>query len=164
MVLEPLASLIRRWAPSTGIHPTPLSGLTLLYATDPSEPLASVYKPSICVVAQGAKTATLGDQTYRYDPGHYLVTTVHLPLVGRIVEASPERPFLSLKLSFDADLVLSVLASVPRRDRTEVSRGVGVSSTTAPLVDALVRLLGLFDKPDDLAALGARRTCGRRIS
>lgn len=153
--LQHLALLIRRHAPASGTHRTAVPSLSLMHATHLSEPLESVYKPSICVVAQGAKMATLADETYRYDPSTYLVTSVELPIMGRIVEASPEIPYLSLKLSFDADVILEIVektnrpASVP----VEAGRGITVNQTSPALLEAIVRLMQLLDAPEDIPVL-----------
>lgn len=153
--LQQLALLIRRHAPSAGIHQTAVPSLSLMHAVQLSEPLESVYKPSICVVAQGAKTATLVDQTYRYDPSTYLVTSVELPIIGRIVEASSDTPYLSLKLGFDADMILDMLKSTnrPVSTPTDASLGVALNRTSPALLEALVRLLQLLDEPEDIPIL-----------
>ncbi|OXM83902.1 AraC family transcriptional regulator [Paenibacillus rigui] len=153
--LQQLARLIRRHAPSSGTHRTPVPSLALMHATHCSEPMESVYKPSICVVAQGAKTATLADETYRYDPSTYLVTSVELPILGRIIEASPEIPYLSLKLSFDADVILDIVKETNRSDSVpaEACRGITVNRTSFPLLEAIVRLLELLHTPEDVPVL-----------
>ncbi|MDF2837266.1 MAG: AraC family transcriptional regulator, partial [Paenibacillus sp.] len=73
-LLNQLTDLISRHAPSAGTHRTIVPALSLLHAADLSEPLESVYKPSICIVAQGGKASTLAHETYRYDPSTYVVT------------------------------------------------------------------------------------------
>ncbi|MFM9277554.1 AraC family transcriptional regulator [Paenibacillus jiagnxiensis] len=150
--LQQLALLISRHAPSNGTHQTAVPSLKLMYAAQPSEPMESVYKPSICVVAQGAKMALLADETYRYDPSSYLVTSVELPIIGRIIEASPEIPYLSLKLSFDADVILDIVKEMndPELIPGEASRGITVSRTSPELIEALVRLMQLLDAPQDI--------------
>lgn len=64
-------------------------------------------EPAFCVIAQGTKEIQIGDEVLRYDPGHYLITTVGLPAFGRIVEASKDRPYLGLRLYLDPALVTS---------------------------------------------------------
>lgn len=153
--LRQLAQLISRHAPADGTHRTAVPSLTLMHATQLSEPLESVYKPSICVVAQGAKTAALADDIYRYDPSTYLVTSVELPIIGRIVEASPEVPYLSLKLSFDADVILETVQKMnrPARLPAEAGRGITVNRMSPALLEAIVRLAQLLDEPDDIPVL-----------
>ncbi|MFB9277824.1 AraC family transcriptional regulator [Cohnella cellulosilytica] len=149
--LRQLADLIDRHAPSNGTHPTAIPGLSLLRAIDSTLRLDSVYKPSICVVAQGTKTATAAGETYRYDPSTYLVTGVELPVFGSIVEASPDVPYLSLKLGFETDLVLEVAkhADTPLVDASPTS-GIAVNRTSADLLEALVRLMRLLDAPGEI--------------
>ncbi|WP_400163518.1 AraC family transcriptional regulator [Brevibacillus sp. TJ4] len=153
--LQQLARLICRHAPSDGTHPTPVPSLMLMHATHLSEPMESVYKPSICVVAQGAKTATLADKTYRYDPSTYLVTSVELPISGKIIEASPEQPYLSLKLSFDADVILDIVKEMDRPDlpHEDAPLGITVNRTSPELLDAILRLMKLLEEPQDIPIL-----------
>ncbi|MFD2329533.1 AraC family transcriptional regulator N-terminal domain-containing protein [Cohnella sp. GCM10020058] len=150
-----LANAIQRHAPRSGTHRTAIPDLTLLHAVRTSEPLESVYKPSICIVAQGAKTAALADGTYTYDPMTYLVTSVELPIFGKIVEASPEIPYLSLKLCFDADVILDVAGEIrpPELVSSEPVRGITVSRMSPALLEAACRLVELLDAPKDVPAL-----------
>lgn len=152
--LQQMKLLISRHAPSGGIYQTAVPSLSLMRAVRLSEPLESVYKPSICVVAQGAKIAALADETYRYDPASYLVTSVELPILGRIIEASPEVPYLSLKLGFDPDVILDIVSETNRTDSVPgEERGITVNRTSPALLEAIVRLLELLDSPDDIPVL-----------
>lgn len=153
--LQQLAILIRRHAPNTGTYQTAIPNLSVMHATQLSEPLESVYQPSICVVAQGAKTATLAGETYRYDSSTYLVTSVELPIMGRIVEASAEIPYLSLKLSFDAASILEIVEKVNPRasEGSETGRGITVNQTSSTLLEVIIRLMQLLDAPEDIPVL-----------
>lgn len=153
--LQQLALLIRRHAPNSGTHRTAVPNLSLMHATHLSEPLESVYQPSICVVAQGVKTATLARETYRYDPSTYLVTSVELPIIGKIVEASPETPFLGLKLSFDTGSILENVEKMnwPASVSAETGRGIALSQTSPALLEVIVRLMQLLDTPEDIPVL-----------
>src|SRR5215211_2660526 len=73
---------------------TPLPGLLLRRASAPTELGHGMSYPSFCVIAQGAKEILLGEERYRYDPAHYLITTAALPTATRVTEASEERPYL----------------------------------------------------------------------
>src|SRR6185503_11346017 len=81
----------------------------LARSSRPTEPIHSLYQPAFCGVAQGRKQALLGEEVFRYDPGHYLIYTVDLPLTFRVEEASKERPYLGLRLNLDSSLVASVV-------------------------------------------------------
>ncbi len=129
----------------------PIEDLYLFRASTPGEPIHSVYKPSLCVVAQGSKEFFLHDERYVYDPDNYLLVTAELPLVGQVLDASNEEPYLSLLLNLDPTLVGSVIAEIgditPQND--ENLRAINVSSLDADLLDAVLRLVRLLDKPSE---------------
>jgi AraC-like DNA-binding protein len=133
----------------------PLNGLYLFRASSPTELLHSVYTPAFCVIAQGSKEVFLGEERYQYDPAHYLLTTVELPVVSQIREASKEQPYLSFRLQLDPALVGSVLveADLPSpRGEGEV-KAIDVSPLDASLLDAVVRLIRLLESPTDARVL-----------
>lgn len=131
----------------------PWKGLLLVRASAPRGPLHSIYDPVLCVVAQGSKEVFLGQERYLYDPAHYLLVTAGLPLVGHIREASPARPYLSLRLTLDPALVGEVAVAAGHAagelhppNRPDV-RAIHVSQLDAELLDAVVRLVRLVDRP-----------------
>ncbi len=133
----------------------PLPGLHLYRHSFPLEQVYNVVEPSLCVVAQGSKEFLLGESRYRYDPFHYLLVTVDLPYVGQVLEASKERPFLSLRLDLAPTLVGEVLVEVGHaslRDHADV-RAISVSPVDGHLLDAMVRVARLLDAPDEALVL-----------
>src|ERR687894_282280 len=84
-------------------------GLRLLRASSPSPKDHGVSSPAFCMIAQGSKEVLLGDDRYRYDADHYLVTAAALPTATRVTEASEERPYLGVVLGLDPALVGSVM-------------------------------------------------------
>src|SRR5215467_5249283 len=129
----------------------PLQGLYLHRHSVPMAQVHSVIEPSLCVIAQGSKEYFLGERRYRYDPFHYLLVTVELPHVSRVLEASRERPYLSLRLSLVPTLVGEVMVEAGHpspRDHTD-ARAIDVSLLDANLLDAFVRLMRLLDTPDE---------------
>ena len=133
----------------------PLQGLHLYRHSLPLEQVYSVVEPSLCVVAQGSKEFLLGESRYRYDPLHYLLVTVDLPNVGQVLEASQERPFLSLRLELAPALVSSVMLEAGHSSPpgpAEV-RAISVSPLDTNLLDAVVRLTRLLDALDEAPVL-----------
>ena len=127
----------------------PLKGLHLRRSSSPTECVHGVSDMSFCVTAQGSKEIFLGDHRYQYDPAHYLLTTVELPIASQIIEASRERPYLSLRLVLDSTLVSSVMVEAGHfssRSHADVS-AITVSPLDASLLDAVVRLIRLLDAP-----------------
>lgn len=133
----------------------PLNGLHLNRSASPSECLHSVSIPAFCVIAQGRKEVLLGTDRYQYDPMHYLLATVGLPIVSQILEASPAQPYLSLRLDLDPTLVSSVMveASYPSPPRGADVKAIDVSPLDTLLLDAVVRLVRLLDSPAEAPVL-----------
>jgi len=137
------------------LHTTAVPGLSLFRRHAPTEPLTGMYEPSVCLVAQGAKRVQLGDEIYVYDAQHYLLTSVHLPTVVQIIEASQERPYLGLRLKFDLHEVSQLMAdsNLPPPRSQESSRGMATGEVTLPLVSAFLRLIELLDNRQDIPIL-----------
>src|SRR6476660_6392838 len=111
--LTRLLTAIKRHTPTEGIYFTELPGLILARNPTPTEPIAFVVEPSICIVAQGAKEVFLAGEVYRYDPAHSLLLSIDLPITVRVVEATPARPCLAVRLSFDPSVVGELLGDRP---------------------------------------------------
>ena len=133
----------------------PLPGLHLARLSTPSQRVHGVLDPSLCVIAQGSKMTYVGDTHYQYDPFNYLLATLGLPRVSQVLEASHERPYLSLRLELDPDLVGSVMVetgySMPP-GQIDV-RALNVHMLEADLLDAVVRLMRLVDMPGEAGVL-----------
>ena len=133
----------------------PLKGLHFNRTSSPAEPCHAVSVPAFCVIAQGSKELFLGDDRYQYDPMHYLLATIELPIVSQILEASKAKPYLSLRLDLDSTLIGSVMveSGYPSlQSRTNV-KAIDVSSLDGSLLDAVVRLVRLLDAPAEAPVL-----------
>lgn len=156
--LTRLASAIERHTAVDGLCQTAVPGLALYRASSPSHHDATVYEPSLCVTAQGAKEVLLGNETYRYDAAQSLLAAVGLPVASRVVEASPGRPCLTVRISLDPAVVGELLAdgaTAPplAHPLGPPARGLAVVPVEPQLVDAVTRLVNLLDSPQDILAL-----------
>lgn len=124
-------------------------------ATDPAEHFHYVFKPAFCVIAQGVKQVIVGDETFRYDPGHYLVSSVDLPVTSYVLEASENKPYMSFRMNLDPAVVASVMmeSGIEIKKNASQVKAMNVSPVDAELLDAVVKLAGLFGKPDELKFL-----------
>ncbi len=147
---DELTERIARALPDDG-RQEPLKGLHFIRASSPSERVHGVSKPSLCVIAQGAKEVYLGDDCFRYDPAHYLLAVAALPVVIQIAEASIDTPYLSLALDLDPSIVSSVMVEtgLPASRARISARAVDVSPLESNLLDAVVRLVRLVDSPNE---------------
>ena len=159
---QELADRIARALPDDG-HAEPRLGLHFHRHSYPSERLYGSHSPSFCVIAQGSKTVLLGGEIFRYDPAHYLISTMELPVVGEIVDASPKRPYLSFRLELDPSLVTAVMVEIdsarpsqpPSRPLDDDGvKALNVSPLDANLLDATLRLVRLIDAPGEYQVLG----------
>jgi hypothetical protein len=117
-------------------------GLFLGRLSKPMESVHTLYRPAFCLIAQGSKRVLLGDEVYRYDPGHYLIFTVDLPIVFRVEAADEEHPYLGLTLNLDPDLVASVMLeaeAMMRRGDADV-KAIGVTSMSPLQFQKQIRL------------------------
>lgn len=124
-------------------------GFFLARSSKPSQSLNTVYEPAFCFIAQGRKRALLGEEVFRYDPGHYLLFTVDLPLIFQIEKATQDEPYLGLRLDLDPSLVASVLveANIKINKGDASAKAMDVHTIDANLLDAVVRLVRLTDEP-----------------
>ncbi|WP_376797514.1 AraC family transcriptional regulator N-terminal domain-containing protein [Thermogemmatispora sp.] len=149
---EELAERIARAIPRDGTI-QPLEGLTLARLSSPSIPLPSVAEPSFCVIAQGRKEVLVERNRYEYDPFHYLLATVELPRLSRVIEASPQQPYLSLTLRLVPSQVTAVLLAAGYVPRRSSAQAMNVSPMDERLLDAVVRLVRLLDTPEEAPVL-----------
>ena len=153
--LEAFKRSIARWTDKGEQLTTAVPGLSLFRRDEPTEPISGMYEPSICLVAQGAKRVLLGDDTYVYDAHHYLITSVHLPTVVQIVEASREKPYLGLRLTLNLREVAQLMAdsNLPPPRAQQSSRGMATGEVTLPLLTVFQRLIDLLAEQQDIPIL-----------
>ena len=147
---EELVRLIKRARPEDGAEQV-LPGLFLARFSKLTTSPNAVFQPAFCFVAQGSKRAMLGDEVHRYDPGQYLIFTVDLPLTFHVDEATEDRPYLGLRLNLDPAIVASVIAEADLRFRKgdAAAKAMSVNSVDPDLLDAVVRLVRLTERPND---------------
>jgi AraC-like DNA-binding protein len=131
---------------------TPIPRVGLMRAEAPTEPASVIYEPVVCFAAQGRKRLMLADRAYAYDPAHYLVVSVDLPVIATITEASVRAPYLAMRLSLDAGFLAELMLEMPGTDGPRAA-GIGIGRLDADLLDPVLRLLRLVDRPGDATAL-----------
>jgi AraC-like DNA-binding protein len=131
------------------------TGVFLARATAPTNWLYSVFTPAFCVIAQGSKDVQLGDESFKYDTGHYLIATADLPISSCVLEASEAKPYLSIRVDLDPSIVADVLVESGSDVERKVSsaKAMDVSSIDADLLDAAVRIVRLLERPAEAKVL-----------
>jgi AraC-like DNA-binding protein len=150
-----LIKRMTRAVPEDGLL-EPFPGIVVGRFSKPSEEqVYAIFKPSFCVIAQGSKEVLLGEEVFRYDPGHYLISTVVLPVVSQVVEASEEKPYLGLQLYLDPTVIASVMmeSGIETKKAGASVKAMNVSPIDDDLLDAALKLMKLLDTPDEMKFL-----------
>jgi AraC-like DNA-binding protein len=150
-----LAAKLTEYAPTHGVHPLPLPGVMIARSNSPSRPLPAVYEPSLCIVVQGRKRAVVGDEVYVYDPLNYLVVSVTLPARTHILTATPDEPYLCLRIGVDVGVIGDLLDELGPEviSHPTCGRGLFLAQMTAPMLDAVSRLVDMLGRPQEAAVL-----------
>src|SRR6476469_6044112 len=107
--LKELAGSINKAMDSTAALSIKVPGLTLYRNTAPTAPNPCTYEPSLLLIPQGKKRVDLGKQSYVFGESTFLLTSIELPIVSRVSEASVEKPYLAFFLKLDMGIVRDVL-------------------------------------------------------
>jgi AraC-like DNA-binding protein len=134
---------------------TDVPGLLLARRTSPTAPASATYDPSLAVVAQGRKRATLGGTTFIFDQSRYLLTSLDLPVICNVIEASEEVPYLCFVLKLEMPVVRELLSreEIQAPAAASDSPAMATGETTAELLDACCRLIDLLNTPQDIPFL-----------
>jgi AraC-like DNA-binding protein len=134
---------------------TDIPGLLLSRRTAPTAPTSATYEPSLAVVAQGRKRAVLAGTTFIFDESRYLLTSIDLPVICNVIEASEEVPYLCFVLRLDIPVVRELLSreEIQATEAPPDSPAMATGETTAELLDACCRLLDLLNTPQDIPFL-----------
>jgi AraC-like DNA-binding protein len=121
----------------------------------PTRPDAVTYEPSVALVVQGRKQVELGPNTFVYDASRYLLTSLDLPVFSQVVEASPETPYLCLRLKLEMPSVREILSreDFPLRLATSDAPAMSTAEATLELLGAFDRLLDLLNTTQDVSFL-----------
>ncbi|MBM7845841.1 AraC family transcriptional regulator [Herpetosiphon giganteus] len=153
--IHELATLIGQVSEGEGTHATAIPGLYLSKISTTDAPPHIVDQAVFCVVAQGVKSIMLNDECYRYDSSKYLMIALDLPLLGQIVEATPETPMLGVTIELDfneiSQLIMEANLSLLADSRQQ--RSLFVSPLDDDLLDGLIRMLSLLKKPNQIGVL-----------
>ncbi|EHN12326.1 Transcriptional regulator AraC family [Patulibacter medicamentivorans] len=138
-----------------GVVQTDIEGVSLMAAESPTDPLHSVARPALAVVAQGAKRTVVGDQVHDYRAGELLIVSIDLPVSAHITDATRDRPFLAFGLELRPAAVAALLLDGAAEPATASSPdGIAVGRASTELLDAILRLLNALDDPEEARVLG----------
>jgi AraC-like DNA-binding protein len=154
-VPKELVDLTLAWSEGEDICRTPIPFLQIVRSDRPTLPMPTVYNPSLCVVVQGEKLATIGGNSFRFRAGQFLVASVNVPVTGQVTRASARAPFLCLVLDLEPLLIHDLLREMGPLDTGAEDRrqGVFLEGVEPEMLDALLRLMRCLGPVDDQRVL-----------
>ncbi|WP_418026157.1 AraC family transcriptional regulator N-terminal domain-containing protein [Paenibacillus sp. JJ1722] len=152
---QELTELIERHSLQNSAKETAIPSLFFYQHSSITEPAYRVYKPSFCVVVQGLKEIWLAQERFEYGPSNYLIASMNLPVIGQIIKASTDSPYLSLKLEFTQNQILEVLndCDIKVTSKDNAKRALFVGRMESSIQDAVLRLARLLDTPGEIPFL-----------
>ncbi|MCV7347210.1 AraC family transcriptional regulator [Mycolicibacterium rhodesiae] len=134
---------------------TPIDGLLLSVEAASPTPDYSLTEPLVVVLAQGGKRLLLGDDVYEYRAGECLVVTADLPVTGHFIDTGDGLPSLGMALVLRPTVVAELVLQAPfvRGVRNSGNAAMATADADEELLDAMVRLVRLVEKPSDAGIL-----------
>ena len=154
-LLKELASKIAFSVGSKERLLTDVPGLLLSRRTAPTAPASATYEPSLAVVAQGRKQANLGGTNFIFDQSRYLLTSLDLPVICNVIEASEQVPYLCFVLKLEMPVIRELLTreEILEPELPSDKPAMALGKTTPELLDACCRLVDLLHTPQDIPFL-----------
>lgn len=156
---DTLLTAVRRYAEThsdpAGAARTPISGLTTIRATMPSELQFAISRPLVALVLQGRKRVTMGDETFDFSAGDSLLITADVPTVSQITRASQGAPYFSLVLNLNPAIIEELAGEMQAASGIE-DGPVRIEPTDAEVADTALRLMRLLERPASVQILQAQ--------
>jgi AraC-like DNA-binding protein len=142
---------IRPNARSNAAIVEPMSGLRLLRQHAPSASEPTLYNPVLCLILQGRKQVSIGDETLSFGPGECLLVSHDLPVYSSVTKA----PYLALVFEVDITAIRKLYDDVADALPGDgPARSAQTHRASPALLDALLRYIALADSPTEAKVLG----------
>ena len=151
-----LARKIASHVDKEGENVTEIPGLSLYRRSAPTAFTSAAYVPGLVIFVQGQKRINFGRTTYLCDESAFLLTSIDLPVVSQVIDATQQVPLLGLLLRLEMPVVRRILSEEEFLSFKEPcdARGMSVGVTSVELLDACSRLIDILDSPQDIPFLG----------
>jgi AraC-like DNA-binding protein len=146
-------SILLRHAGEDRLSASVLPGLHLMRFGWSSRPLVATYSPCMALVIQGAKNLDFGPRQLQYGAGQFLLTSIDMPVISRIVTATRRCPLLAVGIDIDFGELEHLIRRCGWLPPSNLDAGVSVFEADLELLEAVVRLLRLLDTPQHARAL-----------
>lgn len=157
--MNALKAAVQAYAPrhanSDGLATTPIRGLRMMYRESPASNMHSLYRPLVCLVLQGAKHMTIGRKERIVRAGEAVIIAADMPVVGRIVRASPSEPYIAIAVELEITTLRELAAHMGHLSRAKPLEVCAhcPEGTQAEVADCMLRLMRLLDHPEAIPLL-----------
>jgi AraC-like DNA-binding protein len=150
-----LVSLIDRFTNAEGLNVSPLPKVSFYKITHTKVQMPSVYEPSLCIIVQGEKHVLLGKDLFRYGALEFLIASVDLPIIGTVVKASKDKPYLVIQIDIDRKLLSELLILMEGFPAANSKAGCGlfIGKVDPQMGESVLRLIKLLETPEDIPIL-----------
>lgn len=140
-----------------GVRQTAVPGLSLYRRSAPSPCTSATYEQRLILFVQGKKRIDVGKATHLCGESSLLLTSIDLPVVSQVIQASEQEPILALILRLEMPVVREILNNeefdIP--EEPSDARGMSLAVASDEMLGACSRLLGLLDTPRDIPFLSS---------
>ncbi len=151
-VIAELAATVARKS-EEGLTATPMPNVGLYKVSRCIDLLPETYRPVVSLILQGEKQLSIGDEILTYRAGHTFTAALDLPVLGKITEASANRPYLAISLAIEAEIVSCLTINMPDSIHRADRKGFAVDPADRDLLDAWSRMLQLIDRSEEVGIM-----------
>jgi hypothetical protein len=160
-IRDEIEERIRRFSEANTGHQTPVPGLIVGRLTAPVPPTIHIDGPCLCVCIRGQRKISVGETSVFQNENQLFLTAIDRPAVYAIPHASLQKPYTALRIDIDLDVARQIMAHI---DVNECAVAPSQSELTAPvtpeLLDCVLRLTRLIERPSEIAVFGRPDTPG----
>lgn len=152
-----LARLLYNHTLHDGVTSLPIPGLYIArYSGIAPDFIKTFYSPSLGIVSQGAKSITVGQETYQLNKCQMMMHPVALPVALKVTNASKSEPLLTVRLDLDPQRIAELVLKVYPHGLPPVRQWSAgyVADADVSIVNAVTRLLECMQKPGEAELLG----------
>jgi AraC-like DNA-binding protein len=150
-----LKQIVEKISLDEGINKTNIPFVKVYQSLSSGKVLHTIYNPSLFIIIQGSKIVFVGNKTFEYDSSSYFISSTFLAVSGKIIEASPKEPFLSIQIVFSQEEIFQAIEEfsvhLNKVDTTNFS--AATYELDDDLKSSILRLVKLNDTPEDIEIL-----------
>ncbi len=132
---------------------TGVPGLSMIKGDIPAHQLAALYEPMIGFTVQGTKILSIGERSTDLEGPSYYVLPMHVPATASVHPDRYGRPYMSLGLRLNQNVLQSLLRDLPENQLPTASGHFAACAMDMELMEAWLRLLRLSKTSRDIPAL-----------